>query len=380
YSKAWSYSNSNYESVSGTLGFDIAKASASVVVSGYTGGEFDTLSHTQIVTLTGVGSDGVLFTDSLTGTNAGSYSKNWSYSNANYTPAPITGTLSFVITARDANVAYIGSTYWMTSGSSNTAAQVTLSASVQDPTGAGLQGALVSFYDLSTGTPRLLAANVRVSPVAGNTSTGTASTVVTLSSGQYGAENYRIQTIVTGNYTNAAQPDADKVVTISVVQAAGVNSLTGAGQLAKLSSAVGTYAPSDTATFSVGLKYNKNLSNPQGSIKLYLPQADGSTIYIKSNSVTSMAAANLSVGKVTTVYSKASITRILANGSTQSLEGNVTLRFDVVGSGATARVGFTILSGSTLRYSNNWVYDTTAKAWKTDFQGLVLGSGGFSIG
>ncbi|MFM8220045.1 MAG: hypothetical protein ACKOJF_14130, partial [Planctomycetaceae bacterium] len=222
YSKAWSYSNSNYESVSGTLGFDIAKASASVVVSGYTGGEFDTLSHTQIVTLTGVGSDGVLFTDSLTGTNAGSYSKNWSYSNSNYTPAPITGTLSFVITARDANVAYIGSTYWMTSGSSNTAAQVTLSASVQDPTGAGLQGALVSFYDLSTGTPRLLAANVRVSPVAGNTSTGTASTVVTLSSGQYGAENYRIQTIVTGNYTNAAQPDADKVVTISVVQAAGV--------------------------------------------------------------------------------------------------------------------------------------------------------------
>jgi len=37
------------------------------------------------------------------------------------------------------------------------------------------------------------------------------------------------------------------------------------------------------------------------------------------------------------------------------------------------QVPFTILSGSTLRYSNNWVFDTTAKAWKTDFQGLLSG-------
>ncbi len=72
--------------------------------------------------------------------------------------------------------------------------------------------------------------------------------------------------------------------------------------------------------------------------------------------------------------------RILADDTVVTLEGNVNLRFDVVGTGTTARVGFTILSGSTLRYSNNWIYDTTAKAWKTDFQGLVTGSGGLSVG
>ncbi|MFN9268097.1 MAG: beta strand repeat-containing protein [Planctomycetaceae bacterium] len=380
YSQPWSYSNPNYDDVSGTLAFNIARATASVVVSGYTGGEFDTQAHTQTVTVTGVGSDGILFTKSLTGTNAGSYSQAWSYGNSNYSPNPMTGTLAFVITARDANVAYIGSTYWVTSGSSSTAAQVTLSASLQDPTGVGLQGALVSFYDLTSGTPKLLAANVKVSPVAGNTSTGTASTTVTLSTGQYGAESYLIQTIVTGNYTNVDQPGDDKLVTISVVQPAGVNSIKGAGQLAKLSSAVGTYAPSDTATFAAGVSYNKNLTNVQGSIKLWLPQADGSTIYIKSNSLTSMAAANLSVGKVYTVYSKASIIRVQADGTMVSLEGNVVLRFDLVGSGTSARVGFTVLSGSALRYSNNWVYDTIAKAWKTDFQGLVLGSGGLMVG
>jgi hypothetical protein len=214
--------------------------------------------------------------------------------------------------------------------------------------------------------------------VAGNSSTGTASTTVTLSTGQYGASSYFIQTVVSGNYTNDGQPDSDRTVAVSVVQPVGVNTIKGAGTLSRLSSAVGTYAPSGDASFSVGVAFNKSLKNLQGQITLFLPQADGSVIYIKSNSLTSMTAANLSIGKVNTIYSKANVSRLNADGTSSSVEGNLTLRLDVTGNGPAAKVAFTVLSGSVLRYSNNWLYDTTAKAWKTGFQSLF--SGAVSIG
>jgi len=369
----------NYELVSvNNATAQITPATLTIDVTGYTGGTFDSESHTQTVTITGVGSDGVLFTDSLTKSSAGNHSKEWEYSNPNYTPDPATGTLAFTIGAREATAAYIGNTWWVTSGSSATTTQVTLSASLQDPTGLTLDGATVSFYDVSSGTPKLLAGNVKVAPVAGNSSTGTASTTVTLSTGQYGASSYFIQTVVSGNYTNDGQPDSDRTVAVSVVQPVGVNTIKGAGTLSRLSSAVGTYAPSGDASFSVGVAFNKSLKNLQGQITLFLPQADGSVIYIKSNSLTSMTAANLSIGKVNTIYSKANVSRLNADGTSSSVEGNLTLRLDVTGNGPAAKVAFTILSGSVLRYSNNWIYDTTAKAWKTGFQSLF--SGAVSIG
>ena len=59
------------------------------------------------VTATGVGTDGVLFTDSLSGTNAGSYSKAWSF-NANTNYNPVSGTLAFTIDKADAAFAVTG--------------------------------------------------------------------------------------------------------------------------------------------------------------------------------------------------------------------------------------------------------------------------------
>jgi hypothetical protein len=113
FSKAWSFGDENYESVSGTLSFYIAQATAAVVVSGYAGGTYDGAAHTQTVTVTGVGSDGVLYTTDLTGTNAGSYSQGWSYdSNPNY--ELVSGTLSFDIAKATATVSvtgYTGGTY-----------------------------------------------------------------------------------------------------------------------------------------------------------------------------------------------------------------------------------------------------------------------------
>ena len=67
------------------------------VYSGYLGGRYDSTSHTQTVTVSGVGSDGPLFSDSLSGTNAGSYSKAWSFSNGNYKASAESGTSDIIL-------------------------------------------------------------------------------------------------------------------------------------------------------------------------------------------------------------------------------------------------------------------------------------------
>jgi hypothetical protein len=88
--------DSNYDSAYGTATLTITKATLTVDVTGYTGGAYDSTEKTQSVAVTGVGADGLLFADSLTGTNAGSYSKDWSYSNPDY--EAVSGTLAFTIT------------------------------------------------------------------------------------------------------------------------------------------------------------------------------------------------------------------------------------------------------------------------------------------
>jgi hypothetical protein len=112
--------DSNHSGSSGVAAFSITAVNPSVVVSGYTGGPYDGSAHTQTVTVSGVGSDGVLYTTSLSGTNAGSYSLPWSFSsNSNYNP--VSGTLSFTIskassstTVTDAGGPYTGGTYGVT--------------------------------------------------------------------------------------------------------------------------------------------------------------------------------------------------------------------------------------------------------------------------
>ena len=112
---------------------------------------------------------------------------------ANYAITYANGTLT--VTKLEAPVAYIGQTTFVTSGSSSTTAQVTLTASVQDPDGfssADLANATATFTDLLSG--KVLASGVKVTPVSGsNPKTGTANTVVTLSTGQYGLQQYLIE-------------------------------------------------------------------------------------------------------------------------------------------------------------------------------------------
>jgi hypothetical protein len=325
---------------------------------------------------------------------SGGSDNNYSFSYNN------TGKLT--VTRRQAPVAYIGQTVFFTSGSSSTSAQVTLTASVQDSTGSSgnVSNGTVTFTDVLQN--KVLASNVKVTPVAGsNGLTGTANTIVTLSTGQYGAQEYLIEVTLNGSYTNTQQlppPNGTATVgsapynaahaAVSVLIPPVTNTMQGAASIPTAGFApAGVYRGAIGPSYTAGLKYNKGGSNPQGQIQLVLPQPDGSVVYVKSNSLTSIGFVSNSDGtKDLTAYTKASLYSIKA-GVTTSLDGNVSLRMDAhegCKTGATTgcsgsagdTIGFTVLSSkdSTLYYSNNWMYDTNVLAWKTVAEAVTPGS------
>jgi len=317
-----------------------------------------------------------------------------SLASGNYSFTFVNGTLT--ITPKEAPVAYIGQTAFYSSGSSSTTAQVTLSASVQDTTGSGgtLANATVTFTDLLTG--KVLASGVKVTPVTGSSiPTGTANTVVTLSTGNYGAQEYLIEVKLGNMYKNDQQtgaiPGTDPYNAahpmVAVMIPPTQYSMQGAAVLTKLASAAGAYGDANTPSYTVGLKYNNKGTNPQGQIQLVLQRADG-TYYVKSNSITSVAFTGGFPSKDVTIYTKASIYKVGAGGALTSIDGGVTLRLDAhegcpanpCGSSGGDAIGFTVLSGkdSSLYYSNNWVYDTTILGWRT-VQQAASGPGGSAV-
>jgi hypothetical protein len=232
----------------------------------------------------------------------------------------------------------------------------------------------------------VLASNVTVSQVPNSpANTGTANKIVTLSTGNYGASSYLIMVTMTGNYTNTLQPAANKTATVTVVKPAATNQTTGGGTIAHLTSAAGTYAGNTMDVgFSVGLSYNKSGSSLQGQILVTVPQTDGSVVYIKSNSISSMAVQTGSSSpypKTSTIYTKASLYKVLSDGSQVGIDGGASFRIDSLDTKDTTKpsqVGFTVLSSknSTLYNSNNWELNTsvTPNVWQTVMEVLKTGS------
>ncbi len=369
--------DANHTGSSDNETFSIGKAGSTVTVTCPTSFEYPGLASTPCTaTVTGAGGLNLpLPVSYLNNTSAGTATANASYAGGNNHTGN-SNSKTFVIMPRPALVRYIGQTQFVTSGTSSTTAQVTLSASVQDPTGVALNGAKAEFIDFTNGLPgRVLASNVNVSPVAGSgANTGTANTIVTLSTGQYGAESYLILVRLTGPYTNALLSDPDAFV--SVVKPAGTNEANAYQEITGMASAAGLYRSNvdEKIRFVLGMKYNSSGTNPQGKITVSIPQPDGSTVLIKSNSISSMAITPFPGGKKATIYTKSNVSKILANGTAVAGEGNVSLRMDVTdNSSGSDEVGFTAMSSSNsqLFYSNNWVADATG--WKTVTQ--VISSG-----
>ena len=363
-----------------------------VTVTGYTG-VYDAVAHGATGTVVGVSGDLSAAGSSLnlgaSFINVPGGTANWAFTGGtNYNDQ--IGRAAIVISARAALVNYIGQTQWVTSGTSATTAQVTLTASMQDPTGTALAGATVNFIWLDGTTRKVLASGVKVSSVAGSTAnTGTANTVVTLSTGQFGAESYIILVELTGNYNNSAQDIADKTATVVLSKPAAINETIGAGTISRSGKAVaGTFGVASHAStgvsYTVGLKYTKSGANLQGRVTLIIPQANGGFVIIRSTAISSMLVSPFTGGKKSTIYAKASVSLIDNLGNVTSGEGNVTLRMDVVDYNQPIlpippipnEVGFTVLStkDSTMYYSNDWVLDTTTNTWKTKTQQISTGT------
>ncbi|WP_200962637.1 MBG domain-containing protein, partial [Terrabacter sp. Soil810] len=391
--------NSNYNLSYVGANLTITKATLTVTADNKTR-EYGMPEPTFTATISGFKNSETLATSGVTG--APSCSTNALYStvtgtyaimcapgtlaSSNYVFAFTTGTLT--VTPREAVVAYIGQTTFVTSGSSSTTAQVTLTASVADPDGRGTIGAgTVDFYDLTSN--KMLASGVKVSPVSNtDTRTGTATTTLTLSTGQYGAQSYLIEVRLGGQYTNKQQlpplalpasapyEAAHPVVTAMIPPTA--YSTQGSAAISKQPTAAGTYADAGSVRYSLGMKYNSKGTSPQGQMQIILQRGAG-TYYIKSNSISSLAfsgAVGAAPAKDVTIYAKASIFRIASDGTQTSIDGGVTLRIDAhEGCGSSPgctgtsgdTIGVTVLSSkdSSLYYSNNWVYDSVTKSFRT---------------
>jgi hypothetical protein len=385
----------NYTITYNTASFSITPKAASVTANNKTmsyGDAIPPLDATVTGTVNGDTLNYSLSTTATSSSDAGSYPIMVTLgNNPNYSVTPTNGTLT--INPGIANVAYIGQTLFVTSGSSSTTAQVTLSASVLGSSGL-ISTAKVEFWDITPGrTPTLLAGNVPVSPVNGSTSiTGTANTIVTLSTGKYGEQDYLIEVRVTGNYTNTQQTSAPANTspymaahpTVTVMQPATSNTIKASGEIAVLPTSAGTFGTGiiGNVHYSVALQYNKGGTNPQGQILIWYDRIENGTTwtyYIKSNSLSSISITPAS-GTPTgaTVYTKSSIFKInKATGATVSVDGNVSLRMDVADGKYTTtsqgdQIAFTVLSSKTgeLYYANNWQYDPTILGWRCVLQDI----------
>ncbi len=306
----------------------------------------------------------------------------------NYDITYVNGTMT--VSARGGAVAwYTGQTFIATKSSTDTSAQVTLKASVTDESkleGGNISDAKVTFTDAITN--KLLAKDIPVASVAGSTTDGVASTIVTLSSGQYGAQSYVVKVTVTGSFTGGnfgtgSQLDVNVAsATITVQTPAIASSISGHGFIGYLSNTSLTDLGTEgSLTTSMGsgnsveagfyLTYKKG-TTPKGQIYLIIPGPSDSFYVVKSNALT---AATVATG-LATINGKASITQVLGDGSVVSLDGGASLQ--LIASSA-AGVAFTVQSSKTsaLFFSNHWV--KTGKAWGTVQQLFVPGTGSITI-
>ncbi len=314
----------------------------------------------------------------------------------NYNPASKNVTLNVLPGA--AKVTYIGQTLWITSGASQTTTQVTLSASIEGPTLAfgSINNATVDFWDVTPGrTPQLLKGSVPVAIVNGATNTGTANAIVTFSTGQYGLESYLIEVRAGRDYTNAQQlppvalpgstPYEAAHPTLSVMLPSVSKTIRGSGTISPLAASAGTIGTDiqGDVHFSASIEYTKNYTNPKGQIMIWYNRVENGvtyTYYIKSNAMSSVNGTNASAGNpgTATIYTKASIFKVAADGSSVGLDGNVSLRIDVLDGkyaqspAVASQIAITALSSknSALWYSNNWIYNTKPAGYATVGQPL----------
>jgi len=189
---------------------------------------------------------------------------------------------------------------------------------------------------------------------AGDTTTGTATCSWTANIGTQNSQSFTIG-IVAGNYYTRNSPLDNTVVTVSRPLS---NFITGGGYLLMSSSA--GLKPGDPGTrnnFGFNVKYNKGMTNLQGSINTILRNG-GHAYQIKGNSMTSLAVQPLPAGGRATFYGKASIQDVTVPASPVSIDGNATLQVtltDIGEPGTGDTIGITLWTKTgDLWFTSNW--------------------------
>ena len=257
--------------------------------------------------------------------------------------------------------------------------------------------ATVTFKDLLTN--KILATGVKVTPVSSSdTKTGTANTVVTLSTGQYGAQEYLIEVTLGGSYKNTQQlpaPYGTATVGSPAVQRRSPDRHgddpqhaqhdAGSRQPPKLTTAAGTYGDASTCQLRRRPQVQQQRHEPSGTD----PPDPAAGRWHLLRQVELDHVASRSPGRRTR--------RVGRHGVHEGkhLQGQLVWSSDEhrrrchpedgrarwlhtanrCSSGDT--IGFTVLSTKTssLYYSNNWVFDSSTLSWKTMKQGVGTGTG-----
>ncbi len=306
---------------------------------------------------------------------------------------------------------YTGTVWALTSSSSSSVVNLTLSASIKDlsPCTVDIRAAKVTFAvrnSDNTFTPIQGATNLPVGLVnPSDLTVGTANTILQYNIGNNAGATLNVAVIVGGNYTfnNSAY---DQLVTIAKPGQA--NSMVGGAKinLFGFTDPNGTYpiangylAASSTALdpsvngylqFSSLVTYNKSGSNPQGNITAQFNSKmapDGVTVYptyhhylIKSTSISSLVMVSSGVEQ----FNAKAVVQDLTAGT--SVDGGATLQAIITdgqfgGRIAADKLNVTLYNGKTggLWFSSSWGPSGTGKPPSPQQKPIVSGSGNVMV-
>ena len=223
-----------------------------------------------------------------------------------------------------------------------------------------------------------------------NMNVGAASAIVQYNIGNNTMLPLDIAVRVSGNYTSANDPATDKQITIACPLPGG--QIVGGGTLDNLTASgyIGGASTKKTG-FSIEVKFNKSLTNPQGRIELTICSkrnkngVDDGNLHIYK--VKSTAISTLVVGKPTPAdaqfSSKVNVTEILANGTVVGIESGIPFVMDIFDGNMSSdnpkppdKIGVTIYrkTGGGVWYSNNWEVNKTVM--KAILDGVVSAGAG----
>ena len=313
--------------------------------------------------------------------NVGSYNVISSFAgDATYDISSATN--PFYITKENAITDYTGPEFISVPCATCATTSILLSASVKDTTAVyplndkypgDIRKARVKFINLNTGldisgwlTPGLVSAT--------DTTRGIVSFnwTVTLPSTSY--DVYLIGVVVdnngsAGNYIGSTQS------VLSISRSSLTEFITGGGDVIPTSSN-GQYA-SDAArklNFGFNVKYNKSNTNLQGNMNVMFRRG-GRVYQIKSTSLSGLSINSTNPCSKKAIFSsKANLTDITNPALPVSIYGGITLQVTMTDNGDpgnTDMIGITLLNGSNLVYSSNWVSTKTTE--------LVLNGGNLVI-